>query len=108
MTAVAEPRRRPKVEVVCPSCGGKREVTSEMGWQIRTGRSSGNCAPCARPTRVVVTETHLRFWLLAYGARVPVGVTVGVWVAEHGLPPPLAALAADYDEECRLTVGRAA
>lgn len=69
-------------------------LTSERhARRIGTGEFTGNCDSCKRPP-IKITETHLRYWLLLFGANLQ-GRTAAVYVREEGLPEELVPIAAE-------------
>lgn len=90
-------RRTGSHTLTCPVCQGQRDVSYETFQRIRTGKLSGVCARCpGEPREVRVREQDRKFWLRRYGVPASElrGVSAVEYVAAHGLPAELSALAA--------------
>ncbi len=60
---------------------------------MRASAEGGRCHGCrGLPGPARNLDADLRFWLVAYGARVPAGTTAAEFIAAGGAPPDLVSL----------------
>jgi hypothetical protein len=93
----------PKVKVTCPSCRAERKVSARQQRRINTGLHDRRCYWCRNSIVKTVSDTHLRYWLRLYGSEIPNQVTPREWIAQNGLPPALAQLAAEFLDDLTIT-----
>ncbi len=82
---------------LCPGCGETRDISYENHRRIVRGVQRPECRGCPGPAPVTnVTEEHRRWWLVQFGvpSAALVDTTASAYVAQHGSPPELLALAA--------------
>lgn len=79
--------------IVCPGCGSRRVVTDRS---VRRAAQMGGspCATCRGQSPVRQSrDSDLRFWLQAFGARVPKGMSPREFITAGGAPRELVDLA---------------
>lgn len=79
------------------TCGDTREVSFETHRRIVNGELSGLCPGCRGVgPKVEPSEADRQFWLVRFGVPADQlrGTTATAYIAQHGMPDELNALAA--------------
>ena len=78
--------------MVCPDCGGARDVTARHYRRNQKLGKNPPCPHCLHPRSVQPKESHYRYWLSYAGVNLTNGVTAKEWIAENGIPEGLVPL----------------